>query len=141
MYYNAPTSIALYIDVPTEAGFYYGKKWFDWKSDLPQEYYKMPGNGVQGGRMTVHATAYDVDEKDHWDFDTYDVHFCPVGSSTYFYYDGGDFNISTPFDNYDEDGLYFWSAFTGWGESRRLKVRVMYTMELMVAEHYYSWYC
>jgi len=140
-FYNAPTVIALYVWAPDEAGVYYGKKWFDWTTDLPQKYYGTPGNGVQGGKMNVTCTFYDQAKNYNW-YETYpNVSFSTVGGSTFFDYNGGSFDNSFPFDNYNEEGLFFYSAYTGWGESRKIKVRIMYKMELLIAEHFYYWYC
>lgn len=132
-YYKAPTNIALYIYRPEMQDNYYGgKKWFDWTKDLPRQYYNFVGNGVQSGTLKTHVTLYDQAIKD-WQtanfpfilFDTND-YWDTWGSSSY--------GSIYPFDNFDQDGLYFYSDWTDWGDSRTVKVRIIYSMELMVAE-------
>jgi Major tropism determinant N-terminal domain len=140
-FYNAPTIIALYVSSPDQANYYYGKKWFDWTTDLPQKYFGTPGNGVQGGTMNVTCSFYDTLAKQWW-YETYPgVTFATVGGNTFFDYPGGYFDSSFPFDNRDEEGLFFFSSYTSWGDSRTIKVRIMYQMELMVNENFYYWYC
>lgn len=141
-YYRAPDVIALYIYAPDQAGRYYGKKWFDWHNDMPQRYFNIPGNGVQGGTMNISCAVYDTLRGQDWYWENYpDVRFSTTGNYTFFNYTGNYFNESFPFDSREESGLYFWSAYTYWGESRKVKVRIVYSMELVVAEHYNSWYC
>ena len=94
------------------------------------------------GLNFVTCAVYDNLRGTDWYWENYpDVHCSTTGNYTFFNYTGNYFNESFPFDSRGEAGLYFWSAYTYWGESRKVKVRIMYSMELMVAEHYYSWYC
>jgi hypothetical protein len=138
-YYKAPTKIALYTYEPqNESTRFYGKKWFDWTEDLPRKYYNQPGNGVQGGTMQAHVAIYDQATKE-WDRSSYPSIVFDSQRSFAAWWDDN-YNAMYPFDNNDEDGLYFYSDWTSWGDSRTIKVRIMYKMELIVSEFYNSWY-
>jgi hypothetical protein len=137
-YYRAPTNIALYTYEPEQqTNRYYGKKWFDWTADLPRRYYNQAGNGVQGGTMKTQVALYDQATKS-W----VSAHF-PMNAFTQYDYDNwfvNNYYDMYPFDNFDEEGIYFYTDWTGAdGDSRSLKIRIMYSMELMVAEFDPSW--
>jgi hypothetical protein len=134
IHFYKTTNIGLYIYQPEQQqNYFYGKKWFDWTDDLPQKYYNFVGNGVQGGTIKTHVGLYDQATKE-WDsatfpeaaFDTNDFWDTWNGNQSY--------GSIYPFTNFDQDGLYFYSDWTGWGDSRTLKVRIMYKMELMISE-------
>jgi hypothetical protein len=133
-YYKAPTNIVLYTYEPQNGDTYYGgKKWFDWKTDLPRSYYNQPGNGVQGGSIRTHVGLYDQATKE-WDSATFPETVFDTNDFWDTWYGNESYGAIYPFDNFDQDGLYFYSDWTGWGDSRTLKVRIMYKMELMVSE-------
>ena len=132
-YYKAPTNIALYTYEPQNSGTYYGgKKWFDWTTDLPQKYYNFVGNGVQGGSIRTHVGLYDQATKD-WDNATFPETAFDTNNDFGSWF-SNDYGSIYPFDNFDERGLYFYSDWTNWGDSRKLKIRIMYKMELMISE-------
>ena len=133
-YYKAPTSIALYIYRPEQQNnYYYGKKWFDWTKDLPRQYYNFVGNGVQSGTIKTHVTLYDQ-ATNQWN--TANFPFALFDTNNYWdTWNSSSYGAIYPFDNFDQDGLYFYSDWTGWGDSRTVKVRIMYSMELMVTEN------
>jgi hypothetical protein len=132
-YYKAPTNIVLYTYEPQNSSTYYGgKKWFDWTDDLPQKYYNFVGNGVQGGTIKTHVGLFDQATK-QWDNATFPETAFDTNNN-YGNWFSNSYGSIYPFDNFDERGLYFYSDWTGWGDSRKLKVRIMYKMELMVSE-------
>jgi hypothetical protein len=131
-FYKA-TNIGLYIYQPEQqSNYFYGKKWFDWTADLPRQYYNFVGNGVQGGTIKTHVGVYDQATKD-WDSATFPMAVFDTNDYWDTWYSSS-YGSIYPFDNFDQDGLYFNSDWTGWGDSRKLKVRIMYKMELMVSE-------
>jgi hypothetical protein len=131
-FYKA-TTFALYIYQPEQQNNYFGgKKWFDWTNDLPRKYYNFAGNGVQGGKMTVHVGLFDQATRE-WDNATFPITAFDTNNDFGSWFNN-DYGSIYPFNNFDENGLYFYSDWTGWGDSRKLKVRIMYKMELMVSE-------
>ena len=133
-YYKAPTNIALYTYEPQNGSTYYGgKKWFDWTTDLPRKYYNFVGNGVQGGKLSLKVALYDQATRE-WDNGTFPETVFDINDFWDTWYGNDNYNSIYPYDNFDEKGLYFYSDWTNWGDSRKLKVRIMYKMELMISE-------
>jgi len=134
-YYKAPTNIALYTYEPQNGNTYYGgKKWFDWTTDLPRKYYNFVGNGVQGGKLSLKVALYDQATRE-WDNATFPEAVFDINDFWDTWYGNNNYNSIYPFDNFDERGLYFYSDWTNSdGDSRSLKIRIMYKMELIISE-------
>ena len=147
-WYRRGDSISLDVYDTTYDGLSDGYKWFDWRRDLPQVYRPESGNGVTSGHIMAHCQVYapDVEYRDQ---QSYNLDFAnyPQGWNDYYPYDPVQnqradnitfFGNSCPFDRFDPYGISFISYFGPngtWTTSTRLKVRIVYKMDLIVANN------
>jgi hypothetical protein len=144
-WYRRGDGISLDVYDLTYDGLSDGYKWFDWRTDLPQAYRPESGNGVTSGRIMAHCQVY-APEVEYRDQQSYNLDFAnsPQGSDYYYPYDAAQdseadnitfFGNSTPFDRFGPNGISFVSYFGPdgtWTTSARLKVRIIYKMDLIV---------
>ena len=153
-WYRRGDNISLDVYDTTYDGLSDGYKWFDWRRDLPQVYRPESGNGVTSGHIMAHCQVY-ADDVEYRGQQSYNLDFAnsPQGYDNYYPYDSAQgyeadnitfFGNSCPFDRFDPNGISFISYFGPdgtWSTSTRLKVRIVYKMDLIVAntsdeEHY-----
>jgi hypothetical protein len=140
-------ALDIYDADPEYASLSDGYKWFDWRSDLPQVYQPESRNGVQSGRIMAHCKVY-APEVEEWDQMSFNLDFYNTPSQNYYtrpydpvrnqYADNLNFfGNSRPFSRFNTNGIGFKSYFgpnNDWTTSTRLKVRIIYKMELIIAE-------
>jgi hypothetical protein len=147
-YYSAPTYIKLDVYRPDYENTQEGYKWFDWKDDLPAVYSVAEGNGVQGGTISCFAKVYNMTTANTYAWQMYpSVRFSTEYSWNNDYGFGYNDNTSSfgydnnPFNYTNASGMLFNSHEGGWGDQQTLKVRIMYSMELFIAESMQTyWY-
>jgi hypothetical protein len=144
-WYRRASNITLDVYDPNNESPSDGYRWFDWRTDLPQIYHPESGNGVESGRMMVSCKVYAPEVNDEYHM-SYNLDFVQTGNYTYDPYDPSRnqyaynytfFGDSTPFDRFDPYGISFTSYYgpnNTWTTSTRLKVRIIYKMELIVTE-------
>jgi hypothetical protein len=144
-WYRRGSNISLDVYDPNNENLSDGYKWFDWRTDLPQVYHPESGNGVVSGRMMVSCKVYAPEVTDSYhqscnlDFymngdDSKDPYDPTRGE---YAYNQTFFRDSTPFDRFDPYGISFTSYYGPngtWTTSTRLKVRIIYKMDLIVGE-------